>query len=372
MPDSYKGTMSSSMVCSIMEKAIKESFPQAQITSIPVADGGEGTVEAFITACNGEIEKCDALDPYFNQIESFIGLIDNGQIAVIEMAACSGITLRRQNHNIEHTTTYGVGNLIEYALNLGVKKIIVGLGGSLTNDGGCGMAAALGVKFYNKNNEEFIPVSGTLDEITRIDISNIDSRLKNIELITMCDIENPLYGKTGAAWVFSPQKGATPEQVIKLDNGLKNLAKVAKIDLNFNNPDFKGAGAAGGMGFGMKCFLNSKMQMGIQTVLDTVEFDKIAKDCNLVITGEGKMDTQSLGGKVVIGIAQRTKKLNKFLMAIVGTMGEDIDKAYEMGVNAVFSTNRADLPFEKAKLRCDTDLFYTVRDLMKLIKSQIK
>ncbi len=369
IPDSFKGTMSSAKVCSIMEKAIRESFPNAEILSIPVADGGEGTVEAFIKACQGEIVYCDASDPYFNQIESFLGLIDNGNTAVIEMAACSGIMLKRQNHNIEHTTTYGVGNLIDCALNLGVKKIIMGLGGSLTNDGGCGMATALGVRFYDAEGEAFIPTSGSLSQIKRINISNIDSRLSNVELITMCDVDNPLYGEKGAAYVFSPQKGATPSQVIKLDEGLRNLAQIAKIDLGFVEPNFKGAGAAGGLGFGMRCFLNSKMQMGIQTVLDTVGFDSIAKDCDLVITGEGKIDSQSLSGKAVIGIAQRTKKLNKFLLAIVGAMGEDIQKAYEMGVDAIFSTNRANLPFEKAKLRCEADLFDTVRDIMRVIGS---
>lgn len=368
IPDSFKGTMSSSKVCEIMTDAIKDCFPNCNILSIPVADGGEGTVEAFVEACGGAIQPCVVYDPYFNEMDAFIGLIDNGQTAIIEMAACAGITLKRENHNIEDTTTYGVGQLIEYALNLDVKKIIVGLGGSLTNDAACGLAAALGVKFYDNQAQAFIPVSGTLKDINSIDISSIDKRLKDIELITMCDINNPLYGKTGAAYVFSPQKGASDKQVKLLDEGLRNLASVAKKYLPYANPDFAGAGAAGGMGFGMRCFLNSKIQMGIETVLDTVKFNEIAKNADMVISGEGKMDTQSLGGKVVIGIAKRTKRLGVFLLAIVGTMGEDISAAYDMGVNAIFSTNRASLPFEKAKDRCQKDLFDTVHDIMKTIQ----
>lgn len=364
IPDSFKGTMSSSTVCEIMTKAIEKRFPNAEILSIPVADGGEGTVEAFVQACGGEISVCAAADPYFNDIDSFIGLIDDGKTAVVEMAAAAGITLRRENHNIELTTTYGVGQLIEYALDLGVKKIIVGLGGSLTTDGGCGMAAALGVKFFDASGEPFIPVSGTLSQISRIDKNDLDKRLASVKLVTMCDINNPLYGDKGAAYVFSPQKGASPEQVVLLDNGLKNLAKVAERDLDFSDHAFAGAGAAGGLGFGMKAFLNAKMQMGIQTVLDTVNFDTIAADADLVISGEGKLDAQSLGGKVVIGIAQRTKKLGVFLLAIVGSMSEDISAVYPLGVNAVFSTNRACLPFEKARLRCQSDLYDTVRDVM--------
>lgn len=372
IPDSFKGTMSSSRVCELMEKAIKEYFPQANIISIPVADGGEGTVEAFTKACNGQVRKHYVSDPYFNEMEAFIGLIDDGNTAIIEMAACAGITLKSENHNIENTTTYGVGELITFALNLGVKKIIIGLGGSLTNDGGCGMAAALGTKFYNYRNEPFIPVSGTLNEILRIDNMHIDIRLKDVELVTMCDIDNPLYGENGAAFIFSPQKGASPSQVVALDKGLQNLANKAAQYLNFNNPFFEGAGAAGGMGFGMKCFLNSTMQMGIQTVLDTVDFDNIAKDADIVISGEGKMDAQSLSGKVVIGIAKRTKRLGVFLMAIVGTMSEDISPAYDIGVGAIFSTNRASLPFEKARYRCEQDLFDTTKDIMKLLSSQMK
>ncbi len=368
IPDSFKGSMSSFEVCQITRKAIHASFPKCNVVTIPIADGGEGTVEAFVSACNGEVVSCSVYDPYFNEIDSFIGLIDNKKTAIIEMAAAAGITLRRDNHNIENTSTYGVGQLIEYALNLGANKIILGLGGSLTNDAACGLVSALGVKFYNQEGQPFIPLSGTLTDIVSIDFSNLDYRLKDTKLITMCDINNPLFGNEGASYVFSPQKGASPQQVKLLDRNLRHLAKITKEHIPHADPTFAGAGAAGGMGFGMKYFLNSEIQMGIHTILDVIDFENLAKDADLVITGEGKMDAQSLGGKVVIGIASRTKVLNVFLLAIVGVVGEDIASAYDAGIGAIFNTNRASLPFDKAKLRCKQDLYDTVNDIMKVIK----
>jgi glycerate kinase len=198
--------------------------------------------------------------------------------------------------NPELTTTYGAGELIKAALDAGCKKIIMGIGGSATTDGNCGCAAALGAKFYGADGKEFLPTGGNLKDIAKIDISGVDSRLKDIELVTMCDIDNPLYGKTGAAYIFGPQKGADPAMVERLDAGLKHLAEIVKKDLGLDLAQMPGAGAAGGMGFGMKAFLGSTLQMGIQTVLDTVHFDDLLKDADFVFTGEGKIDTQSLRG----------------------------------------------------------------------------
>lgn len=369
VPDSFKGTMSAALVCDIMAKAVTDNFPHCQALSIPVADGGEGTVEAFVKACQGEIVHCRVYDPYFNETDSFLGLIDNGKTAVIEMAAAAGIGFRREFHNIEDTTTYGVGQLIEQALDLGAEKIIVGLGGSLTNDAACGLCAALGGKFYDSSGQAFIPVSGTLGQIHRIDLSSLDKRLSKVKLIAMCDITNPLYGENGAAYVFSPQKGATPSQVEKLDQGLRHLAQVAK-DLPNSQPFFAGAGAAGGMGYGLRSFLNAQIQQGIDTVLDAVDFENKVRDCDLIFTGEGKIDSQSLQGKAIIGIAKRCKALGKFLIAVVGAIGEDLTgEVYERGVGAVFCSNRASLPFEKAKLRCEKDLYDTMNEILKVIKT---
>jgi len=368
IPDSFKGTMSSAEICDIMERAILENYKDIDIVKIPVADGGEGSVDAFLAAMGGEKVKIKVKGPFFNEIDSFYGIIEGGKTAVIEMAAASGLPLVEGKANPSKTTTYGVGQLMEDALNKGCKKIIMGLGGSSTNDAGCGAAAALGVKFYDKDGKEFIPTGGTLKDVFRIDKSNINPLLKNVEIITMCDIDNPLYGENGAAYIFGPQKGADENMVKELDAGLRHIAGVIEKDMGEKIAGQKGAGAAGGMGAGMVAFFGSKLQMGIETVLDTVKFDELLSDADLVITGEGKIDHQSIRGKVVIGIAKRSKEKNVPLVAIVGDIGNGIDKAYELGVSGIFSINRVAVPYKEAKLRAKEDLYLTVDNLMKFLK----
>ena len=255
IPDSFKGTMSSSEICSIMKKAILNNYNDAEVISIPVADGGEGSVDAFLTAVGGEKISVKVKGPYFEDITSFYGIIDNGKTAVIEMAACAGLPLVEDKANPCKTTTYGVGQLIANAVERGCKKIIIGLGGSCTNDGGAGAAAALGVVFTDKAGKSFVPVGGTLKDIEHIDKSKLLPALKQVEVVTMCDIDNPLFGESGAAYVFAPQKGATPEMVKELDFGLRHLDKKIQSDLNLSLSELKGAGAAGGMGCGMVAFL---------------------------------------------------------------------------------------------------------------------
>lgn len=367
IPDSFKGTMSSSEICDIMEKSIRKTYPSAEIISIPVADGGEGSVDAFLSAVGGEKKTVTVKGPYFEDMEAFYGIIDNGKTAIIEMAACAGLPLVGDNKDPRETTTYGVGQLIQAAIKDGCKKIIMGLGGSATNDAGTGVAAALGVKFTNENGVEFIPVGGTLKEIAHIDMSGIDQSLNSIEFVTMCDIDNPLYGETGAAYIFGPQKGATPEIVVELDNGLRHIAEVIKTDLLKDVSELKGAGAAGGMGGGMVAFFGSQLQMGIDTVLDTVNFDKLVENADIVFSGEGKIDSQSIRGKVVIGVAKHTQKANIPLVAIVGDIGDDIEAAYDKGVTAIFSINRVAVDFKIAKTRAKDDLALTMDNLMKFI-----
>jgi glycerate kinase len=364
IPDSFKGTLSSIQVCNILEKQIRKKYEDAEIIKIPVADGGEGSVDAFLQAVGGEKVFVEVNNPYMEKMNAFYGLIENGKCAVIEMAACAGLPLVEDRKDPTKTTTYGVGELILHALARGVKKIIVGLGGSCTNDGGTGCAAALGVRFINKSGKDFIPVGGTLSEISHIDISGLDKRLKNMDIITMCDIDNPLYGKEGAAYVFSPQKGADPEMVAFLDENLKSLAKVVANDTGFEQWDFKGAGAAGGMGFGMKVFFHSKIQMGIETVLDVVNFNEIIKGADYIITGEGKIDYQSLRGKVVIGVARRAKKAGIKVIAVVGVKGEGAEGAYAEGVDEIVVTNYLDLPFEQVKKRAESDMIHVVSRLV--------
>ena len=367
IPDSFKGTMSSSEICEIMASQINRHFPKASIISIPVADGGEGSVDAFLTAMGGEQVWLDVLGPYREDIQAYYGLIPGG-IAVVEMAAAAGLPLVGDNKNAERTTTYGVGQLIEHAARSGIQRLVVGLGGSSTNDGGTGAAAALGVRFFNQAGEPFVPVGATLKDIDRIDASGLCPELKKIELVTMCDIDNPLCGPHGAAAIFGPQKGADQAMVERLDQGLMHLATIARRDLGIDVLDLPGAGAAGGMGGGMVAFLGSRLEMGIETVLNTVGFNELLQGADLVISGEGKIDSQSLRGKVVIGVARRTKKMGVPLLAIVGDIGDNLEGAYDEGVTAIFSINRVAVPFKEAKPRARNDLALTLDNLMRFIK----
>ncbi|GHU38371.1 hypothetical protein FACS1894172_21800 [Spirochaetia bacterium] len=255
-----------------------------------------------------------------------------------------------------------------YKIQLENVKRVLGMGGSATNDGGTGVAAALGVQFLDADGQSFVPTGGTLSNIAHIDTAGLLPALKTVELVSMCDIDNPLYGEQGAAYIFGPQKGATPDMVHSLDAGLKNLARVVKADMKKDLADMHGAGAAGGMGYGMKAFLDSALQMGIETVLDTVHFDELVRGADAVFTGEGKIDTQSLRGKVVIGIARRTKKAAVPLIALVGDIGEGIEEAYELGVTAIFSINRVAVEYAKARLRAKTDLALTMDSILRVFR----
>lgn len=369
IPDSFKGTLSSAKICEIIEGKVKEHFPDCEVVSIPVADGGEGSVDCFITALGGEKVKVTAKNPYFEDMDSFYGLIDNGNTAVIEMAACAGLPLVEDRKDPGKTTTYGVGQLILDAAGKGVKKIIVGLGGSSTNDGGCGAASAVGVKFFNDKGKEFVPTGGTTSEITRIDMSGKAEILGGIEIITMCDIDNPMYGPTGAAHVFGPQKGADPDMVLLLDEGIKHLSEVIKSDLKKDLSEIPGTGAAGAMGAGMIAFFDSKLQMGIETVLDTVNFSSVISDADMVFTGEGKIDYQSLRGKVVIGVSKRSLKQKVPVIVIAGGADNGIDEAYNLGVNSIFTINRLPEAFETSRFKSEENMKFAVDNILRLIKS---
>lgn len=367
IPDSYKGTMSSEEICSIMEQAIQKHCPGSKIISVPVADGGEGSVDAFLKAMGGERISLRVKGPYFGDMDAFYGIINNGKTAVIEMAACAGLPLVEGNPDPTKTTTYGVGQLIEDAALRGCEKIIIGLGGSCTNDAGAGAAAALGVTFTDHDGTAFIPTGGTLKDIAHIDTSKLLPAIKGATMVAMCDIDNPLYGENGAAYVFGPQKGADEETVRELDDGLRNLDRILQKDLKLSLANAKGAGAAGGMGCGMVAFCGASLHMGIETVLDTVAFDSLVEGVDTVFTGEGKLDSQSLRGKVVIGVARRAKKKGVPVVAVVGDIGEGVEEAYNEGVTAVFSINNLAIPFREAKLRSKYDLTLTMDNLMRLL-----
>lgn len=368
MPDSFKGTMSSAEICGMMEERIRAYYPAAEIIAIPVADGGEGSVDSFLAAMGGEKVAATVKGPYMEDMQSFYGLVDGGKTAVIEMAACAGLPLVGENRRAEKTTTYGVGQLMVDAARRGCKKIIMGLGGSATNDLGAGAAAAAGIRFKNSAGGAFIPVGETLSQIARIDASGLLPELRGMEIITMCDIDNPLCGKTGAAYVFGTQKGADSAMVEFLDGQLAAGAAAIVRELGVDVTGLAGAGAAGGMGGGMAAFFGSRLQMGIETVLDTVGFDTLLDGADLVLSGEGRLDNQSLRGKVVIGVARRTKKRGVPLIAVVGDIGDGIEKAYEEGVSAVFSINRVAVDFSQAKPRSKSDMVLTMDNLMRFLK----
>lgn len=369
MPDSFKGTMSSQRICDLMEQAIREIYPDAQILKIPVADGGEGSVDAFLSAVGGERRSADVAGPYFERMQAAYGALHGGTVAVVETAACAGLPLVNDRKDPSRTTTYGVGELIVRAAEGGAEKIIVGLGGSATNDMGTGAAAAAGVRFYDRAGKAYIPTGATLEALTRVDVSGLSPALRGVEVVAMCDIDNPLCGDDGAAAVFAPQKGADAKMVKRLDAGLAHAAEVVRRDLGIDVRALRGAGAAGGMGAGMTAFFGAQLRMGIETVLDVVRFDALARGADAVFTGEGRFDTQSLHGKAVIGIAGRAKALGVPVVAVVGDIGDGIDEAYGRGVTALFSINRVALDRQLAKQRSADDLRRTMGDILRAMRA---
>jgi len=364
IPDSFKGSISSSRICAIIGSAVLSRWPDAEVLSVPVADGGEGTVDCFLEACGGRRISVRTRGPLSGTVDSFYGILDDGT-AVIEMAASAGLPLVGDSPDPLRATTFGVGELVLHAIRSGCKKIILGLGGSATNDGGCGLACALGAVFKDADGTPFIPAGGTLKDIHSIDVSKVAVSLAGIRITAMCDIENPLYGPRGAAFVYAPQKGADAAMVFQLDCGLQHLA--AKIDecLGLDVSVLPGGGAAGGLGAGMAAFCGAPLVRGIETVLDTVGFDVLIRGADVVFSGEGRIDSQSLSGKVIDGVARRTKKADVPLVALVGDIGEGIEEAYDRGVTAIFSINTLAIPFSEARKRSEKDLSITIDNLLR-------
>lgn len=364
IPDSFKGTVSSMEICEILRARIMAHIPGAHVVSVPVADGGEGSVDCFLAALGGQRVEVTVKGPRFDDMTAFYGRLPDGT-AVIEMAAAAGLPLMMDHKDPLGSTTYGVGQLMAHAIKSGAKRLIVGLGGSATNDMGAGAAAALGVRFLDADGREFVPTGGTLGKVARVDASALD--LGGVPITAMCDIDNPLCGKNGAAFVYGPQKGADETTMPLLDAGLAHLAGVVARDLGVDVLELPGAGAAGGMGGGMRAFFGAQLQPGIETVLETVRFDGLLKGMDCVITGEGRIDGQSLHGKVVVGVARHCKRQDVPVIAIVGDVGPDAQGAYEQGVTAIFSTNRRAVPIEAAKKSAKENLAAAADDLMRLI-----
>ena len=365
--DSFKGTLTSLEICRIAQESIPEIFPDCKVVTIPIADGGEGTVECFLQAIQATPVVASAVGPYGEPIQAVYAR--SGSKAIVEMASAAGLPMVGERRNPECTTTYGVGMVIRHAVEHGCTEILLGLGGSATNDGGCGCAAALGVKFFNGAGEEFIPLGRNLDEIQRIDVSEAKLLLENVTLTAMCDVDNPLYGPNGAAFVFSPQKGADKEMAVRLDDKLRKLDRVIQRELGLSIAQQPGAGAAGGMGAGCIAFLGAELKPGIESILDLVEFDRRLKCADLVITGEGRIDSQSLHGKVISGIAKRTRLQNVPLIAIVGCIARSADEAYDLGVTAMFGIDREGKALQDYAHESGENYRRTLKDILRCIRA---
>lgn len=366
IPDSFKGTLSSADICRIASEEILRLEPEAEICAIPVADGGEGTVDAFLAAVGGTRAEVPCTGPCGQEVMGFYGLLPDGT-AVVEMAAAAGLPLAGACRDPEKTTTYGVGQLMAHALSRGAKRLVLGLGGSATNDGGCGAAAALGAEFLDVKGRAFVPTGGTLTQIAHIRMEGLRETLAGAEVTVMCDIDNPLCGPAGAAAVFGPQKGADAAMVARMDAGLRHLAETLEKDVGMEVLTLAGGGSAGGFGAGAAAFFGGQLRMGIDVVLDLTDFDRKCRGASLVITGEGHLDSQSLRGKTVVGVARRARVLGVPAAALVGGCETALDAVYAEGVSGVFPIHPALCTWPQAAARTEEDLRFTMGNLLRFM-----
>jgi glycerate kinase len=333
--DSFKGSATTMEVADNIAKGLLRVCPEIEIEKLPVADGGEGTVETLVAGMDGDFVQVEVTGPLGERVKAKYGIIDDG-MAIIEMAEASGLVLvDEEMRNPTLTTTYGTGELILSALERGLKRIYVGIGGSATNDGGMGMARALGYRFLDRDGNELPDGGGSLGQLDRIEVANVMPLLKDARITVMCDVENPLFGPDGAAFVYGPQKGADPDMVQLLDENLRHFSEILIRDMNADVAGIPGSGAAGGLGGGLMAFCGAELKPGIEMVLDILNFDGHLQDVDLVVTGEGRIDGQSAKGKVPAGVAKRAKKLNKPLVAIAGGVGEGAEGLYSIGTDLI-------------------------------------
>ncbi|OVE73744.1 glycerate kinase [bacterium B17] len=338
-PDSFKGNMTSMQAATLIESGLKKAIPGASFVKIPVADGGEGTVQAIVESTGGKFVKRKVSGPRGDKRMARFGISGDGKTAIMEMAEASGLALLEpRKQNPLKTSTIGTGQMIKAALDLGVKKILIGIGGSATNDCGMGMARALGAKFLDSKGRQIKDCGGALKDLASIDVSGLDKRLKKVSVEVACDVDNPLTGRKGASYVYGPQKGATPEMVKQLDASLKLTAKIIKRDLGVDILRVPGSGAAGGLGGGLMAFVGGILRPGVDIVMDCVQLEKRIKGCDLVITGEGSMDGQTVYGKTPVGVAKRAKKQGLPVIAICGRLGPGVHKVLRAGIDAYTAT----------------------------------
>ncbi|MTV48196.1 glycerate kinase [Heliobacillus mobilis] len=337
-PDSYKGSLSAVAVAAAMEQGIRSVFPTAEVHKVPIADGGEGTVDALVTATGGRIIKQQVTGPLGQTADAFWGILGDGETAVIEMAAASGLTIvPKEKRDPRITTTFGTGQLIRAALDQGIRKFIIGIGGSATNDGGAGMAQALGVHFLDGKGDELPPGGAALASLAKIDLSGIDPRLVETSIRVACDVDNPLCGPKGASAVYGPQKGATADMISELDQALAHYASIAAAATGKDIAERPGAGAAGGLGAGLMFFTNALLKPGVEIVLETTHFAELVKQADLVFTGEGATDFQTAFGKAPIGVAKIAAQYNVPTVCLSGGLGKGADDVLDQGISGLMS-----------------------------------
>ncbi len=352
VPNAFKGSLTASEAAECIGRGLKKALSNASVLKIPMADGGDGTVQAIVEATRGRLIACRVHNPVGRMINSVFGISGDGRTAVIEMALASGLALLKPGEcNPMLTSTRGTGELISAALDQGVKEILVGIGGSATNDGGMGMARALGIKFFDSRNRELNEGGGALERLASIDVSGRDPRLEQVTVFVACDVSNPLCGPCGASAVYGPQKGASPTMVKRLDEGLKRLATVIRRDLGMNVARLPGAGAAGGLGAGLVAFLDARMRPGAELVTSTIGLGRRITGCDLVITGEGRLDGQTSFGKAPAGVAAVAAKLGIPVIAICGSLGPEAEEIRSVGIQAFFSALEESIPDEDLRRR---------------------
>lgn len=368
-PDSYKESLSALEVASAIEAGFREIYPDAEYIKLPVADGGEGTVEAMVAATQGRVVEVAVTGPLGEPVQGFYGISGDESCAFIEMAAASGLELLPPAaRNPLKTTSWGTGELIRHALDLGVSRIIIGIGGSATNDGGAGMVQALGAQLLTADGQPIAPGGAGLSTLAKIDISCLDPRLAQCRIDVACDVTNPLIGDEGASAVFGPQKGATPEMVTQLDRALAHYAEQIAQELDLDVLTLEGGGAAGGMGAALYAFCGAHLRPGIDIVTDALHLDALVADADLVITGEGRIDSQTIHGKVPVGVARVAKRYQIPVIGIAGSLTADVGVVHQHGLDAVFSVLHRICSLDEALAEAGTNVRMAARNIAAAIK----
>ncbi|EQA7377516.1 TPA: glycerate kinase [Klebsiella aerogenes] len=368
-PDSYKESLSALDVATAIETGFREIYPHAEYVKVPVADGGEGTVEAMVAATQGHIVQVSVTGPLGEPVNAFYGLSGDMRCAYIEMAAASGLeSVPPTRRNPLLTTSWGTGELIRHALDAGVSQIIIGIGGSATNDGGAGMAQALGAKLLSAGQQQIAPGGGALEMLARIDLSELDPRLADCRIDVACDVTNPLTGPQGASAVFGPQKGATAAMIERLDRGLQHFAQIIDRDLDIDVLSLEGGGAAGGMGAALYAFCGANLRPGIEIVTDALGLADLVADADLVITGEGRIDSQTIHGKVPVGVAKVAKRFNVPVIGIAGSLTADVGVVHQHGLDAVFSVLYSVCTLEEALANAAANVRMTARNVAAVLQ----